>query len=128
MYCIYYSGAKEFGAVGTCWGSYMVLKECAYPEVKKVFSLLLHFLKSVLSSVQGGRLVAPQPLPHLRPGGGGGEGGAGPGHLPPAVHAGGRGSRQHIPRGSGGTGRDAIFCSHVLDTRTLSEPALNAKY
>lgn len=27
-------GAKEFGAIGTCWGSYMVLRECAYPEFK----------------------------------------------------------------------------------------------
>jgi len=27
-------GAATFGAVGTCWGSYMVLRECAYPEFK----------------------------------------------------------------------------------------------
>ena len=43
IYCLYFntsttwrnilSGATEFGAVGTCWGSYMVLRECAYDEV-----------------------------------------------------------------------------------------------
>jgi len=27
-------GASTFGALGTCWGSYMVLRECAYPEFK----------------------------------------------------------------------------------------------
>ena len=26
-------GGKLFGAIGTCWGSYMVLRESAYPEV-----------------------------------------------------------------------------------------------
>ena len=28
-------GGEVFGALGTCWGSYMVLRECgAYPEVR----------------------------------------------------------------------------------------------
>ena len=41
-----------------------------------------------LPGVQGGRVLAPQPLPHLRPDGGGGAGPARPGLLPPALHAG----------------------------------------
>ena len=96
------SGAKDFGAIGTCWGSYMVLRECAYPEVRmdmicptnfwqKIstagLKVIFEILCSFVSAVQGWSLVAPQPLPHLWSGGGGGEDAAGPCHLPPAVHA-----------------------------------------
>ena len=27
------TGGKSFGSVGTCWGSYMVMRMSAYPEV-----------------------------------------------------------------------------------------------
>merc|ERR1712079_882093 len=27
-------GAQEFGAIGTCWGSYMVIRESSYPEFR----------------------------------------------------------------------------------------------
>ena len=27
------TGGKIFGSVGTCWGSYMVMRMAAYPEV-----------------------------------------------------------------------------------------------
>ncbi|XP_059096384.1 carboxymethylenebutenolidase homolog [Tigriopus californicus] len=32
-------GAETFGAIGTCWGSYMVLRLSAYPEVKAGVSM-----------------------------------------------------------------------------------------
>ena len=35
-------GAQEFGAIGTCWGSYMVIRESSYPEVRKT---VRHYVK-----------------------------------------------------------------------------------
>ena len=32
-------GAQEFGALGTCWGSYMVIRESSYPEVRLVLTI-----------------------------------------------------------------------------------------
>ena len=33
-------GAQEFGALGTCWGSYMVIRESSYPEVRLVLTIM----------------------------------------------------------------------------------------
>ena len=32
-------GATSFGAIGTCWGSYMVVRQGAYPEFKAGVSM-----------------------------------------------------------------------------------------
>ena len=37
-------GAQEFGAIGTCWGSYMVIRESSYPEVRKTVTVR-HYVK-----------------------------------------------------------------------------------
>jgi len=62
-------GATEFGAVGTCWGSYMVLRECAYdgfkagaswhPSHSPISGLLGEDEKQILASVKCAQLFMP---------------------------------------------------------------------
>merc|ERR1712159_385238 len=44
-------GGVSFGAIGTCWGSYMVIRESAYPEVKAGVSM--HPSHTAISSILG---------------------------------------------------------------------------
>jgi len=44
------NGAVSFGAIGTCWGSYMVVRQCAYPELKAGVSM--HPSHTVVSKIR----------------------------------------------------------------------------
>ena len=53
-------GGKVFGAVGTCWGSYMVLRQSSYPEVtfrQQNTSYYKHFLLSLKPEQVGIRVT-----------------------------------------------------------------------
>jgi len=62
-------GATSFGALGTCWGSYMVLRECAYDQFKAgaswhpshtpIAGLLGEDEKELLSHIKCNQLFMP---------------------------------------------------------------------
>jgi len=45
------NGATTFGAIGTCWGSYMVVRQCAFPALKAGVSM--HPSHTPVSSIMG---------------------------------------------------------------------------
>jgi len=74
-------GGSSFGSIGTCWGSYLVLRESAYPEFKagismhpshpQIFNVIGEVEVDIMKDVQCPQLFMPAGNDHVnvRPGG-----------------------------------------------------------
>jgi len=80
-YAVESKGAETFGAIGTCWGSYMTIRLSTYPEVKAgvsmhpshspIMTLLGEDEEEILNNVLSPQMLMPSKTdsPNVMPGG-----------------------------------------------------------